>query len=58
MPNVSTKELTKLIEESLQLQRFQLFSDNAQLFEAAEREQVSSQIREEMFMQQGQPGIA
>ena len=55
MPNVSTKELTKLIEEALQLQRFQLFSDNAQLFEAAEREQVGSQIREELFMQQGQP---
>lgn len=55
MPNVSTKELTKLIEESLQLQRFQLFSDNAQLFEQSEREQLANQIREEMFMQQGQP---
>ena len=57
MPNVSTNELTKLIEEALQLQRFDLFSENAQLFEQAERQQVAGQIQEEMAVQQQQPGV-
>lgn len=57
LPNVSTKELTKLIEDALQLQRFSLFTDNAQLFEQAEREQLASQIREQMMVEQAQPAV-
>lgn len=57
LPNVSTKELTKLVEEALQLEKFQLFSDNAQLFEQAERQQLSSQIQEELAVQQAQPPV-
>lgn len=57
LPNVSTKELTKLIEDALQLQRFDLFSENAQLFEQAERAQVAGQIQEEMAVQQAQPPV-
>jgi hypothetical protein len=55
LPNVSTKELTKLVEEALQLEKFQLFSDNAQLFEQAERERLTSQIQEQLFVEQQQP---
>lgn len=57
MPNVSTNELTKLIEDALQLQRFDLFSENAQLFEQAERQQVSAQLQEEIAVQQAQPPV-
>jgi hypothetical protein len=55
LPNVSTKELTKLVEEALQLEKFQLFSDNAQLFEQAERERLASQIQEQLAVEQQQP---
>lgn len=55
LPNLSSKELTKLIEESLQLERFQLFSDNIQLFEQAERQQLMAQLQEQAFVEQTQP---
>lgn len=55
LPNVSTKELTKLVEEALQLEKFQLFSDNAQMFEQAERERLASQIQEQLAVEQQQP---
>jgi hypothetical protein len=55
MPNVSTKELTKLVEEALQLERFQLFQDNAQLFEQADRERLAGQIQEQLYVEQSQP---
>lgn len=57
MPNVSTNKLTQLIEEALQLQRFGLFAENAQLFEQAERQQVASQLQEELAVQQQQPPV-
>lgn len=57
LPNVSTKELTKLIEDSLQLQRFDLFSDNAQLFEQAERQSLASQLQEQSIVEQSQPAV-
>lgn len=55
MPNVSSKELTKLVEETLQLQRFQLFSENAQLLEQAERQKITNQLQEQAFVEQTAP---
>lgn len=54
-PNLSSNELTKLVEEALQLERFQLFTPNAQMFEQAERQQLASQIQEQQFVEQTQP---
>ena len=54
-PNVSSKELTKLVEDALQLERFKLFSENAAMFEQADRQRLSSQIQEQMFVEQSQP---
>ncbi len=54
-PNVSSKELTKLVEDALQLQRFSLFKENAQMLEAADRQRVQSQIQEQLFVEQSQP---
>jgi len=46
-----------LVEDALQLERFDLFSENAQLFEQAERQQVAGQLQEEMAVQQAQPPV-
>ena len=55
LPNVNTNELTKLVEEALQLERFQLFQENAQLFEQANRERTAGQIQEQLFVEQNTP---
>lgn len=54
-PNVSSKELTKLVEDALQLERFKLFSENAAMFEQADRQRLSQQIQEQMFVEASQP---
>ena len=54
-PNMSTSKLTKLVEEALQLNRFQLFSDNAQILEEGERQKVNAQVQEDFSAQQAQP---
>ncbi len=55
LPNVNTNELTKLVEEALQLERFQLFQENAQLFEQANRERLAGQIQEQLFVEKQTP---
>jgi len=47
-PHVSSKKLSKLVEETLGLNRFQLMSDNAQVFEQMETQQLINQAQEEM----------
>jgi hypothetical protein len=55
LPNLNSTELTKLVEEALQLERFQLFQENAQLFEQANRERLAIQIQEQLAVEQQTP---
>lgn len=55
LPNLNSNELTKLVEEALQLERFQLFQENAQLFEQANRERLTIQIQEQLAVEQQTP---
>lgn len=51
----SGKSVAKLTEELLGLERFHLYSDNAQLFESAETAQLTSQIQEDMAVADATP---
>lgn len=51
-PHISGKQLTKLFEDVMGLNRFQLFQDNAQLFEQLETQQLMLTAQEEMELQQ------
>lgn len=55
MPDVSTKQLARMVEDALQLERYGLFQENAQIFEQAQRQQIASQLQEELAVQQSQP---
>jgi hypothetical protein len=54
-PNISGVKLTKLVEDALQLGRFQLFSENAQIIEDGERQKLTAQVQEDFAAQQAQP---
>lgn len=51
----SDKELAKLVEDSLQLQRFSVVSDNAGLFEQAESQRLANQMQEDLAVEQATP---
>jgi hypothetical protein len=51
----SDKALAKLIEDSMQLQRFQLVSDNAALFEQQEAQSLMQQMQEDLAVQAATP---
>ena len=50
----SDKALAKLIEDSLQLQRFALVSDNAALFEQQEAQRLQGQMQEDLEVEAAQ----
>ena len=54
-PHISNKALGKMVEDSLQLQRFELFSDNAQIFEQAETQRLVQQAQEDLAVEQQTP---
>ena len=47
-PHVSSKQMAKLVEDVLGLQRFQLVSDNIALFEQAESQRLLNQVSEDV----------
>lgn len=53
--HVSDKELAKLIEDSLQLQRFTIVSDNAGLFDQMESQRLANQMQEDLQVEQATP---
>ena len=53
VPHTSRKKLTKLVEDLFQLERFELFSDNAGVFEDAETQRLMNQVQEDMEVEQG-----
>jgi hypothetical protein len=50
-PHVSGKQLAKLFEDVMGLNRFQLFQDNAQLFEQLETQQLMASAQEQIQLQ-------
>lgn len=46
-------ELAKLVEDSLQLERFRVVSDNAAIFEQADAQRLTNQAQEDLMMEQG-----
>jgi hypothetical protein len=54
-PHISSKALGKMVEDSLQLQRFELFSDNAQIFEQVETQRLVQQAQEDLAVEQQTP---
>lgn len=54
-PHVSSKALASLIEDSLGLERFKLFSPNIAIFEQAETQQLLNQANEETQLQATTP---
>ena len=53
--HISNKALAKLVEDSLQLQRFELFSDNAQVFEEVETQRFVQQAQEDLAVEAQTP---
>lgn len=56
-PNISSQKLTKLVEDALQLGRFSLFSENAQIIEEAERQKLTARVQEDFAAQQALPAL-
>jgi hypothetical protein len=52
-PHMSGKAMSRLIEDTLQLQRFELFSDNAAVFEQAETQRLVQQAQEDLAVENG-----
>lgn len=50
-PHMSGKAMSRLIEDTLQLQRFDLFSDNAAVFEQAETQRLVQQAQEDLAVE-------
>lgn len=55
MPHTSSKQLAKLIEDVLGLRRFDLFKDNAQLFEQAETQRLLNTVAENVEVEAQTP---
>jgi len=55
MPHTSSKQLSKLIEDVLGLRRFELFSDNVNIFEQAETQRLVNQVQEDVMTEQATP---
>lgn len=53
--HISGKELAKLVEDSLQLQRFQLVSDNVAVFEGLETQRLAQQAQENLAVEAATP---
>jgi hypothetical protein len=56
-PHMSSKQLSKLVEDVLGLQRFQLFSPNIAVFEQQETQRLANQAQEDLQMEQGMPAM-
>ena len=54
-PHISSKQLAKLVEEVLGLQRFQLVQDNIAIFEQAETQRLLNQTQEDLEVEQMTP---
>ena len=50
--HVSSKGLTRLIEDTLGLNRFQIFSDNAAVFEQADTQRVATRVQEDLAVEE------
>ena len=50
-PHVSIKTLAKMVEDILDLNRYDLIQDNVQLFEQAETQRLVSQLQEDMAVE-------
>ena len=53
--HVSDKALARMVEDSLQLQRFSLISDNAGLFEQANSQRIANTLQENVATEQATP---
>jgi hypothetical protein len=56
-PHTSPKALTKLVEDSLGLERFSLFYDNAMIYENMETQKVMADAEEEVAVHATTPGL-
>lgn len=51
-PHISSKELSKLVEDILGLSRYKLFKPNVAIFEQQETQRLASQAQEDLMMEQ------
>lgn len=54
-PHISDKKLAKLFEETLQIERFDLVSDNAGLMDKVESQRLMNQAQEDLAVEQQTP---
>lgn len=54
-PHISDKKLAKLFEEALQIERFDLVSDNAGLMDKVESQRLMNQAQEDLAVEQQTP---
>lgn len=54
-PHVSIKSLAKMVEEILDLNRFDLIQDNVQIFEQAETQRLANQVQEDVMTEASTP---
>lgn len=54
-PHISSKNMAKLIEDVLGLEKFQLIKDNAAVFEGAETQRLANQAQEDLEVEQLTP---
>jgi len=54
-PHTSAKQLSKLVEDVLSLRRYDLFSDNINIFEQAETQRIINQVQEDVEVEQATP---
>ena len=53
MPHLSTLSLAAMVEELVNVEKYKLFSKNAQLFEQADRERTATALQEELAAEAG-----
>ena len=51
-PHVSNKALSRMVEDILDLNRFELIQDNVQIFEQADTQRLINQVQEDMAVEQ------
>ena len=54
-PHISSKQLAKVVEDILGLERFELVQTNVALFEQAETQRIANQLQEDVAVEQATP---
>ena len=56
-PHTSSKKLTSMVEDGLGVARFDIFQENAQIFEQAETQRLVQQLQQDLEVEAATPGL-